>query len=342
MTSTLADQFEAVAAVASAIGAYAASRNIDSDPIARGCGLDPDRFHILGERVSLDRLCRFMEALAMISGDDLFGLKSAEIFEKGASGPFGYALMSAPTIRDVLIFLGRNLHKAGETSICTLEIGARETHFEWAYSPLILHCDQYVDLGLVQTMRHFRAILGSDTDRLKLELAREKPKNTNLHKQLLTRNVSFGAPVNAMIMPSEFLGRTNPNADPRLFAMMSQQMDAIKIRPTESQDPVIAIRLHLAENLTGNVPTLAQEAERLGMSSRTLQRRLTDAGTSMQSLLDQCRSEMAKRLLVETTLSLSAITYKLGFSAPAAFTRSAIRWFGMTPSQYRQESQRAY
>jgi len=336
MPTTLADQFEAVAGVASAVGAYAASRNIDSDAIARGCGLDPARFGILGERVSLNRLCRFLEALALISGDDLFGLKSAEVFEKGASGPFGYALMSAPTIRDLLIFLGRNLHKAGETSICTLAIGARETHFEWAYSPLILHCDQYVDLGLVQTFRHLKAILGPDTNQLKLELTRLKPKNTNLHKELLTKHVSFGATVNAMIMPSEFLGRVNPNADPRLFKMMSQQMDAIEIRSTKSQDPVVSVKLHLAENLAGNVPTLAQEAERLGMSPRTLQRRLTDAGTSMQALLDQCRSEMAERLLLDTTLSLSAITYKLGFSAPAAFTRSAIRWFGVTPSNYRK------
>lgn len=336
MPTTLADQFEAVAAVASAIGIYAADRNIDSDAIARSCGLEPERFGILGERISLNRLCRFLEALSLVSGDDLFGLKSAEVFEKGSSGPFGYALMSAPTVRDMLVFLGRNLHKAGETSICTLAIGARETHFEWAYSPLILHCDQYVDMGLVQTFRHFRAILGPDTDRLKLELVRSKPKNTSLHKELLTQKVSFGAPINAMIMPSDFLGRVNPKADPLLFKMMSQQMDAIKVRSSTSQDPVVAIRLHLAENLEGSVPTLGEEAERLGMSPRTLQRRLTDAGTSMQALLDECRSEMAEKLLLETSLSLSAIAYKLGFSAPAAFTRSAIRWFGITPSNYRK------
>ena len=46
--------------------------------------------------------------------------------------------------------------------------------------------------------------------------------------------------------------------------------------------------------------------------------------------------EDAAKLLLETDLTLSSIGYKLGFSAPAAFTRSAIRWFDMTPSEYRQ------
>jgi AraC-like DNA-binding protein len=246
--------------------------------------------------------------------------------------------MNAATVREFLTFFGRNMSKISETRICTLEIGARAAHFEWTFSPLILHRDQYVDMGAVQTFNLLRVLLGDDINRVKLELERKKPINTSLHKQLLTQNVSFNAPVNAMIIPAEFLGRINPDADPRLFAMMSAQLDAMELRGTDLSDPVAAIRFQVVENLAGNTPTLASEAERLGMSPRTLQRRLTDAGTSMQAIIDECRREMAARLLSETTLTLSIITYKLGFSAPAAFTRSAIRWFGMTPSQYRKDS----
>jgi len=338
MITTLADHFEVAAGLASGISRYAAGLGLDVDPIARACGLDPERFGIINERISHDRLCRYMEALALIAGDDVFGLKSVSGFEKGASGPFGYGLMNAATVRDFLTFFGRHMSKISESRVCTLEIGARSTHFEWTYSPLILHRDQYVDMGAVQTFNLLRVLLGDDINRVKLELERKKPINTSLHKQLLTQNVSFNAPVNAMIIPAEYLGRINPDADPRLFAMMSAQLDAMEIRGTDLSDPVAAIRFQVAENLAGNTPTLASEAERLGMSPRTLQRRLTDAGTSMQAIIDECRREMAARLLSETTLTLSSITYKLGFSAPAAFTRSAIRWFGMTPSQYRKDS----
>ncbi|MEM5491782.1 helix-turn-helix domain-containing protein [Hoeflea sp. AS16] len=341
MITTLADQFEVAAGLASGISRYAESLGIDADPIARACALDPACFDDINKRISLDRLCRYMEALALIAGDDLFGLKSIAGFEKGASGPFGYGLMNAPTVRDFLMFFGRNMGKISETRLCTLEIGARSAHFEWTFSPLILHRGQYVDLGTAQGFNILRMFLGDDINRVRLELERKKPINTSLHKQLLTQNVSFNAPVNAMIIPADCLERINPDADPRLFAMMSQQMDAIPLRRTDPDDPVAAIRFHVAENLASNTPTLASESERLGMSPRTLQRRLTDAGTSMQAIVDECRREMAARLLSETDLTLSSITYKLGFSAPAAFTRSAIRWYGMTPSQYRKENRKA-
>lgn len=337
MKSTLADQFEVAAGIITGINRHAASMGIDADPIARACGLDPERFTILNERISLDRVCRYMEALALISGDELFGLKSAAMYVKGGSGPFGYAMMNAPTVRDCLVFMGRNLQKVSETSICTLEIGQRAAHFEWTYSPLILHRDQYLDLSTAQTFNHFRGFLGDDVRQIRLELERKVPKNPNLHKQLLTPKVSFRAPVNAIIIPAELLDRANPLADRQLFAMMVQQMESIELRRTDTNDPVAAIRLHVAENLESGTPTLASEADRLGMSSRTLQRRLTEAGTSMQAILDEGRKEMAMRLLLETNLTLSSIGFKLGFSAPAAFTRSAIRWFDMTPSEYRQQ-----
>lgn len=337
MKPSLADQFEVAAGLASGISRFAAGLGIDADPIAQACGLDPARFAAIGERISLDRLCRYMEALALISGDDLFGLKSASESRKGASGAFGYAMMNAATVRDFLVFLGRNLQKISETSICTLEIGPRAAHFEWTYSPLILHRAQFVDLGAAQTFTHLRAFLGDDVSRIRLELEREKPVNTSLHKQLLTPHVGFGAPVNALILPVELLGRSNPQADPHLFAMMAQQVEAMELRRPPADDPVTAVRLHVAENLSSRTLTLAREAERLGMSSRTLQRRLSQAGTSLQSILDDGRKELAGRLLLETSLTVSSIGYRVGFTAPAAFTRSAIRWFGMTPSAYRQK-----
>ncbi len=338
MGTTLADQIEVAAGIATGISRYAAGLGLEVDPIARACGLDPERFAVINERISLDRLCRYLEALALISGDDVFGLQSITSFEKGASGPFGYGLMNAANLREFLMFFGRNMQKISETRICTSDIGARSVHFEWTYSPLILHRDQYVDMGTAQTFIHLRALLGEDINQVRLELERNKPINTSLHKQLLTQNVRFNAPINTMILPAEFLERINPEADPQLFSLMSQQMDAMPLRRTDASDPLIAIRLHVAENLSFNTPTLASEAKRLGMSSRTLQRRLTDAGTSMRTIIDECRKEMANRLLLETTHTISSIGYELGFSAPAAFTRSATRWFNMTPSQYRAQN----
>lgn len=334
----LADRYTVVAGLATAVGAYAGSQGIDADPIARACGLDPDQFEVVGARVSLDRMCRFLEALALVSGDDLFGLKSATAFAKGGSGSFGYALLHAPSLREAMVFMGRNLQKIAEASICTLEIGAREAALEWTFSPLIVHRDQYVDMAAAQVFAHFRAFLGADINRCKLELERKKPANTAPHREFLTRNIRFGATINRLTLPVDFLSRANPDADPKLFAILAQQVDQIPQRINVAEDPVTAIKLHVADMLSSGTPTLEAEAHRLGMSPRTLQRRLNDAGTSLHTIVDECRRELAEALLSDTNLRLSEISYRLGFSAPAAFTRSAIRWFGLTPSAYRQQT----
>lgn len=335
MDSTLVDRLHVAASLAASISGYAASRNIDIAPIARACGLDPEQFGKLGVMISLDRLCRMLEALALLSNDRQFGLKAGLAFEQGASGPFGYALMHAPTVRDALVFLGKNLGKVSQTSICTLEIGAREGRLEWTFSPLILKRDQYVDMGAVMALSRFRAILGEDMSRVRLELEREKPDNVSLYRQSLCKNIVFGAPINALVFPADLLARTNANADPRLFVMMSTQMEAISNKRPDTGDLMTRVRTHVIENLGNMPPTLGTAAASLGLSERTLQRRLSEAGTNMKDVIDDGRRELAERLLTQTSLSLSQIGYKLGFSAPSAFTRSATRWFGVSPSVFR-------
>jgi AraC-like DNA-binding protein len=81
---------------------------------------------------------------------------------------------------------------------------------------------------------------------------------------------------------------------------------------------------------------LGEAANYFRVSERTLQRRLAEAGTSINDLRDEARRELAQRLLVETQLSAGEIASRLGYSAPSAFTRSTIRWFGKTPRDYRK------
>jgi AraC-like DNA-binding protein len=76
-------------------------------------------------------------------------------------------------------------------------------------------------------------------------------------------------------------------------------------------------------------------ARDLGMSARTLQRRLSAVGSSYQQVLDSSRRETAERCLTGSSLSVAEIAYMLGFSEPAAFHRAFKRWTGMTPQAVR-------
>ena len=84
-------------------------------------------------------------------------------------------------------------------------------------------------------------------------------------------------------------------------------------------------------------PTIDRAAEALGISRRTLQRRLNEAGVTYGQLVDQCRLEAACKLLEESNMRLRDIASELGYADPASFSRFFVRSMGRAPRVYRRE-----
>ena len=84
----------------------------------------------------------------------------------------------------------------------------------------------------------------------------------------------------------------------------------------------------------GAVP-LDDVARHLGMSGKTLERRLTRRGTSYRAMVEGIRRDLAEHYLADTDLRLQQIAYLLGYSEPAPLVRAFKRWTGSTPMQYR-------
>lgn len=329
------DRFEVSAGLAASVMSFSAARGIDADPIARACGLDPQQFGSLHARIGLEKFTRFLEALAALSGNATFGLEAGAAFEKGATGALGYALICAPTVRDALEVLRLNLRKTDTATNYRFAAEGNEYCVRWTYSPLLVRREQFVDMGFAILVAHFRSMLGPDIDRLRIEMERPRPHNVSIYKDLLGKNVVFAAARNLCAFPLDVLSRRNDNADPRLFGILMDQLDRQQAEISPDDDLVAAARHFVLASIGQDTPGLARTSAHLRMSERTLQRRLSEAGTSLQDIVDDSRRELAMRLLVESDLSLAEISYRLGFSAQSAFSRSAARWFGLTPSQYR-------
>lgn len=96
------------------------------------------------------------------------------------------------------------------------------------------------------------------------------------------------------------------------------------------------VRAVLLELLPGNEATIEKTAERLGMSKRTLQRRLEDEGASFRSLMSTCRENLARHYLRNTRLPGYEIAFLLGFEDPNSFYRAFMTWTGQTPETVRE------
>ena len=103
--------------------------------------------------------------------------------------------------------------------------------------------------------------------------------------------------------------------------LVSGLEDALSARAKE-RSQAGEVRAALRHSMSGDRPTLDKIAKVLGVSSRTLQRRLGHEGTAYQSLLDEVRHESARRLLAKTDVEAEEVAFLLGFEEYNSFTRA--------------------
>ena len=148
--------------------------------------------------------------------------------------------------------------------------------------------------------------------------------------------VCFDAPTTEMLLSAEDLARPLPRMDAQLCGFLRQMAsDALKVRGTP--DALLdQMRRIIGEELPRGLPGVDVVARRIGMSGRTLRRRLEAEGTTFREVIDRTRAEMAESYVRDRRLPLSEVAFLLGFSEPSAFTRAFKRWTDSTPGAWRQ------
>lgn len=152
--------------------------------------------------------------------------------------------------------------------------------------------------------------------------------------------VYFESGRDALLVSEESLSVPNKLGDETIARFFDQHLEQELERLVDADSLEKRARLAVAKMLSEGVPTLSLVASSLGMSARTLQRRLSDHEQSFQNLVDQARRELAQQLLSETDYSLAEIAFLTGFAEQSGFTRAFKRWSGKTPRSYRIGSAR--
>jgi AraC-like DNA-binding protein len=141
----------------------------------------------------------------------------------------------------------------------------------------------------------------------------------------------------ALVLDAAHLAIPVVNADARLLGLLRRYADGLLAERARNDDLLTRAERWILENLhTGRVGAM-QVARGLGMSDRTLARRLAEHGTTPALLVERLRQQLASRYLAERDFPLGQITYLLGYSDLSAFSRAFRRWTGHPPSEWRAE-----
>ena len=120
--------------------------------------------------------------------------------------------------------------------------------------------------------------------------------------------------------------------DPVLRGVLERHAEEIIARTPGLDNATGEIRRVIMSRILQGETEIRERARALGTSARSLQRRLSAAGTSFQNLIDSTRREAATRYLQDRKISIGEVAYLLGYSEPPAFHRAFKRWNGITPS----------
>ena len=310
---------------------------VEPAPVFREAGLDPARMDHPRTRYPLERVWSAWERSAGLIDDPCCGLRAADCWSPTDFHALGYAFCASSTLRTALERLIRYSRVISDA----LEISLRRDGdaIELTDSrPMNLKLRPPVldDAGLAVITAMCRHVCAEQLDPSEVALVRSQPPCASDYFGYFRCPVRFGASVTFIRFPDSAMDRPLPAAN-RELARINDRVLTELIARLRKDDLISRVKAAVVEHLPSGAPNAEDIARDLHLTPRTLQRRLADAGTTYSEILEAVRRELAEHYLEAGAMPLGEISYLLGFSELAGFSRAFKRWTGRSPSTYREE-----
>ena len=319
------------------VGAVA-GRGVDPGPLCESAGFDPASAADPAARISLALEQLLWETAAEHTGDPSFGLHTAESLRAGVFDVLDYAIRTAPTLTTALQRLLRYSRLEHEPAVFELVSSGTATRIEHSFgSSEVLPCRQEAEFTLASIVVIGREIVAGGIQPMAVEFMHGMPLDTSEHIRIFGVLPRFAARVNALELEASTMSRPILTADPALSRIIERHAEAalgsVGLAPDSTTERVRRI---LGKTLSEGHCSITTVAPRLGLSERTLQRRLESEGSTFGAVLDGVRRDLGLRYLKEGQLTLAEIAYLLGYSEPSPFHRAFKRWMGSSPQSLRR------
>lgn len=311
-------------------------QGVNADNLLKEVGLKRADVADPATRIPYAVVLGLIERAATTLGDASYGLRLGAAQEPRDGGLLAFVILNSPTLLDAIANLQRYFHVVGEGE--EIEVDRTGQHVVLRFRETdpalrgLRHNSEYLAATIVRACRDMTRKRISP---VRAEFMHGKPNAKVAYADYLGCPVKFHAEWDALIYDAETMRLPVIGADGKLFKVLELACRQILGPTPKKQDIVHDVRELMIDGLAKGTVHFDSIAGKLNMSSKTLERRLADRGTTFSALLEAVRCEIAKHHLSKTDVRLEQIAYLTGYSEPAALVRAFKRWTGMTPMKFR-------
>jgi AraC-like DNA-binding protein len=305
--------------------------------VLRHAGLPPTLFDQERILLTTDELFALYRGLEAASDDPAFGLKIGTEERVERYDPIAIAALYARSFGDALQRMVRYKQLTCPEEIHITESGDEcRVQFEWLLTreedPALL-----IDVCFAWVVEIARRGSANAIRARRVEFKRS-PANRALYEKHFGCPVTFDAPGNVLVFAQADLARPFVTHNADVLAIVAPQLEAELAQQLSQRTFREHVKATLKKTLAGQRPELRVVARELGVSTRTLQRRLSDEGITFQQVIAEARHELARHYLQHSSLELNETAYLLGYEDANSFFRAFQQWEGTSPGEWRSQS----
>jgi AraC-like DNA-binding protein/transcriptional regulator with XRE-family HTH domain len=333
-------QLSALPTVQGGLSRLAADRvrraGIKLEPLLSRVGLTIDQIDDPERRINAPDQIAFLQAAAEALEDDFLGLRLAGEFDLRDLGLLYYVMASSDTLGDALKRASRYSRITNEAVVLHYQ-PAREPRLRLTYSGIPRHADlQQIEFCIVAMVRVSRALSGRRFFPRRVSISHIRPRGITKFAGFLGKGLEFSRDTDEIDFPAGSAEWALVNADARLNKILLKACEeAMLSRKSKGGTLRIAVENTISPLLPHGQAKANVVAEKLGMSERTLTRRLAEEGVTFNEILQQVKASLAIRYLEEDGMSISRIAWLLGYQDASSFSHACRRWTGKPPRDLR-------
>jgi AraC-like DNA-binding protein len=312
------------------------SAGVPVEPVLKTAGLAPELIADPEQRLNVRSQITLLEQASIALKDDCIGLTLARDFDLRELGLLYYVMASSRTLGDALKRVARYSGITNEA----LVIGYREGNrlvVSMRYSGVPRHSDRHqIEFCMLAALRICRVLTGQDLVPQHFSIAHHRSDGASEMARFVKTKIEFAAGADEFALSADTRDLPLVQYDNYLNSLLLKYCETMLVARRVELTP---LRTKVENEISSMLPHgrvhVKDVARSLGMSERTLARKLSDEGLNFNKILQQLRRDLARRYLDDRKLHVSKIAWLLGFQEVSAFTHAFKRWTGKTPSEVR-------